>query len=74
MMQLFLAQLFFAALALAAPIADETAMAKAGGNAWQYGTGGGILGLIVLILDIIVFGSCISLRHDRPITTIGTVS
>ncbi|KAJ9129561.1 hypothetical protein NKR19_g10311 [Coniochaeta hoffmannii] len=64
MMQLFLAQLFFAALALAAPIADETAMAKAGGNAWQYGTGGGILGLIVLILDIIVFVEVI--KSSRP--------
>jgi hypothetical protein len=59
MMQHFLVQLFLAALALAAPIAEETVAATAGGNAWQYGTGGGILGLIVLILDIIVFGSCI---------------
>lgn len=57
-MQHFLSQLLFAALAFAAPIADETVKATAGGNAWQYGTGGGILGLIVLILDVIVFGSC----------------
>ena len=66
-MQLFLSQLLLAALALAAPMADETVMATAGGNAWQYGTGGGILGLIVLILDIIVFGACTSPCLDlRP--------
>lgn len=56
-MQLFLLQLFLTALAVAAPVADQTVVTTAGGNAWQYGTGGGILGLIVLILDIIVFGS-----------------
>lgn len=49
-------QLGLAALAFAAPIADETLTAASHDNAWQYGTGGGILGLIVLILDIIVFG------------------
>jgi len=62
MMLNLLAQLLFAVLALAAPIADEVVINTAGGNAWQYGTGGGILGLIVLILDIIVFGSCIPRR------------
>ncbi|CAI4214478.1 unnamed protein product [Parascedosporium putredinis] len=45
-----LLQLLLASLAFAAPI--ETADH---GNAWQYGTGGGIIGLIVLILDVIVF-------------------
>jgi hypothetical protein len=63
-MQFFLAQLFLAALALAAPMGDETVVATAGGNAWQYGTGCGILGVIVLILDIIVFGSCSSLASQ----------
>lgn len=57
MMQQFIAQLLLATLALAAPVAEGTVAATAGGNAWQYGTGGGIIGLIVLILDIIVFGS-----------------
>ncbi|KAK4640887.1 hypothetical protein QC762_607715 [Podospora pseudocomata] len=48
-----LAQLcWFATFALAAPV--DTVHVE-GGNAWQYGTGGGIIGLIVLILDIIVF-------------------
>ncbi|OIW23749.1 hypothetical protein CONLIGDRAFT_685984 [Coniochaeta ligniaria NRRL 30616] len=64
MMQYFLAQLFLAALALAAPIAEDAVVATAGGNAWQYGTGGGILGLIVLILDIIVFVEVI--KSSRP--------
>jgi len=49
----FFAQLCLAALAMAAPIAGELQAQKV--DAWQYGTGGGIIGLIVLILDIIVF-------------------
>ena len=55
MIQSLLFQLFLATLAMAAPIADDTVTA-AGENAWQYGTGGGIVGLIVLVLDIMVFG------------------
>jgi hypothetical protein len=51
-------QLCMAVLAFAAPIADETLTATGHGNAWQYGTGGGILGFIVLILDIIVIRTC----------------
>lgn len=47
-------QLCLAALIAAAPIADET-MTVAKATPWQYGTGGGIVGFIVLILDIIVF-------------------
>jgi hypothetical protein len=27
------------------------------GNAWQYGAGGGVLGFVVLILDIIVWST-----------------
>ncbi|KAK4213009.1 hypothetical protein QBC37DRAFT_317036 [Rhypophila decipiens] len=46
-----LAQLLFASFAAAAPVAVEAT----GNNAWQYGTGGGILGLVVLIVDIIFF-------------------
>ncbi|KAK4246653.1 hypothetical protein C7999DRAFT_32987 [Corynascus novoguineensis] len=44
-----LLQLCLAPLGLAAPISTQTL-----DNSWQYGTGGGLLGLIVLILDIIV--------------------
>lgn len=36
--------------AFAAPIE-----AQGHGDAWKYGTGGGVIGFIVLILDIIVF-------------------
>ena len=44
-------------LSLAAPmVAGDELSATAGGNAWQYGTGGGILSLAVLILDVIFFG------------------
>jgi hypothetical protein len=50
----FFAQLCLAALALAAPVAEQVTIQKT--DAWQYGTGGGIIGLIVLILDVIVFG------------------
>ena len=50
-----LVQLFWATLASAAPVVDETLMTTGVDNTWTYGTGGGILGFIVLILDIIVF-------------------
>ncbi|KAK3365544.1 hypothetical protein B0T24DRAFT_636064 [Lasiosphaeria ovina] len=60
----FIAQLCLAALALAAPIADETLTTAGHGNSWQYGTGGGILGLIILVLDIIVFIEV--LKSSRP--------
>ena len=47
-----LLQLCLASLGLAAPVATESL-----DNSWQYGTGGGLIGLVVLILDIIVFGT-----------------
>jgi hypothetical protein len=43
----------FALLSFA--VAEETVVATTHGNSWQYGAGGGVLGFIVLILDIIVF-------------------
>lgn len=49
-----LLQLCLVSLALAAPVAQEVT-ATTSGNSWQYGTGGGVIGFIVLILDIIVF-------------------
>ena len=59
----FLLQLCMAAFVAAAPIdADET-MTTAGVTPWQYGTGGGIIGLIVLILDIIVWSE---FNHHVP--------
>lgn len=53
-----LLQLCLASLALAAPVASEVTTAS---NTWQYGTGGGIIGFIILILDIIVFSTYIAL-------------
>lgn len=51
-----LLQLSLAALALGAPIVQDVSATTAG-NSWQYGTGGGIIGFIVLVLDIIVFST-----------------
>ncbi|KAK0376193.1 hypothetical protein CLIM01_06459 [Colletotrichum limetticola] len=74
----FLLQLCFALLAVAAPASDPAVGTAAHGNTWQYGTGGGILGFIVLVLDIIVFRESPSkqrprrpievLKSDRPVS------
>jgi len=48
------------ALAAAAPVSTESH-----GNSWQYGAGGGVVGFIVLILDIIVFMEV--LKSNRPV-------
>ncbi|KAI9149032.1 hypothetical protein HJFPF1_11077 [Paramyrothecium foliicola] len=60
MLSIFL-QLCLASLALAAPVSTTTAQ-----NTWQYGTGGGILGFIVLVLDIIVFIEIV--KSNRPVS------
>jgi hypothetical protein len=52
MFSLFL-HLCLAALCSAAPIADDFTTLNS--NATQYGTGGGIVGFIVLVLDILVW-------------------
>ncbi|OLN94137.1 hypothetical protein CCHL11_07199 [Colletotrichum chlorophyti] len=62
----FLFQLCFALLAVAAPTSDSVVGATGHGNTWQYGTGGGILGFIVLVLDIIVFIEV--LKSNRPVS------
>ncbi|CAL3972223.1 unnamed protein product, partial [Diplocarpon coronariae] len=49
--QIALSSLLFATLAIAQPISTEAVQE----NAWKYGTGGGVVGFIVLILDIMVF-------------------
>lgn len=54
MMFNLLLQLCLAALCHAAPIADDSFSAL-NSNATQYGTGGGIVGFIVLVLDILVW-------------------
>ncbi|KAK7730375.1 hypothetical protein SLS53_009075 [Cytospora paraplurivora] len=56
-------QLCLATLAFAAPLAQEVS-ATTLNNSWQYGTGGGVIGFIVLILDIIVFIEV--LKSSRP--------
>ncbi|RFU33039.1 hypothetical protein B7463_g3271, partial [Scytalidium lignicola] len=49
-------------LALGAPIEEINVSTTQ--NAWKYGTGGGVIGFIVLILDIIVFMEV--LKSSRP--------
>ncbi|KAJ4390818.1 hypothetical protein N0V93_004416 [Gnomoniopsis smithogilvyi] len=58
-----LLQFSLAALALGAPVVQDVSATTAG-NSWQYGTGGGIIGFIVLVLDIIVFIEV--LKSNRP--------
>lgn len=48
-------QLWLATLAFAAPVANDVAVSSA--KPWHYGTGGGIIGFIVLVLDIIVWST-----------------
>ncbi|PQE11084.1 Cardiolipin synthase protein [Rutstroemia sp. NJR-2017a BVV2] len=55
-----LLQFLLFTLAVAAPIVETTGH----GNAWKYGSGGGVVGFIVLILDIIVFIEV--LKSNRP--------
>lgn len=50
-------QLLLAGVGLAAPVSDVSAEGMS--NSWQYGTGGGLLGLVVLVLDVIVFSTFI---------------
>jgi hypothetical protein len=60
MFNLFL-QLCLAAVCYAAPIADETFSTM--DSTTQYGAGGGVVGFVVLVLDILVWSklhSCIS--------------
>ncbi|KAJ4169012.1 hypothetical protein NW754_010944 [Fusarium falciforme] len=54
-------QLWLASLAFAAPLAEGGVEATKA-NPWQYGTGGGIIGFIVLVLDILSKSS----SRDRP--------
>jgi hypothetical protein len=57
---LALLQLCLSAVAFAAPIS-----AMGDSSSMQYGAGGGVLGFVVLILDIIVWG-----KHERIIPVI----
>ncbi|KAF5535584.1 cardiolipin synthase [Fusarium napiforme] len=57
-------QLWLATLAFAAPIADDVTVT--GAEPWHYGTGGGIIGFIVLVLDILVWIEV--LQSNRPVS------
>lgn len=58
-------QFFLAMLAYAAPIADEISTKAT--EPWQYGTGGGIVGFIVLVLDILVWSMSLFLSPPSPL-------
>ncbi|KAI6713826.1 hypothetical protein PZA11_003268 [Diplocarpon coronariae] len=45
-------------------MAEETAVATGHGNAWKFGSGGGIIGLIVLVLDIVAILEIV--KSSRP--------
>ncbi|KAI8310535.1 hypothetical protein K4K61_000479 [Colletotrichum sp. SAR11_59] len=57
-------QLCFALLVAAAPV--DPILSTTSQNSWQYGTGGGVIGFIVLVLDIIVFIEV--LKSNRPVS------
>ena len=62
MIQLILLQLFLTALTFAAPLSSGSEFHTT--DAVGYGTGGGIVGLIVLVLDVLVFS-----KYSLPIGT-----
>ncbi|RMZ06440.1 hypothetical protein D0860_05557 [Hortaea werneckii] len=57
--------LTLAMLTFAAPVANDPTF-SAQSDAWQYGTGGGIVGFIVLVLDVIVWMEV--LQSNRPVS------
>ncbi|KAK3051455.1 hypothetical protein LTR09_007478 [Extremus antarcticus] len=57
-------QLCLAAVAFAAPLADHQIKTLGMNPGQQYGTGGGIVGFIVLVLDIIIWIEV--LKSSRP--------
>jgi len=63
MIQSILLQLFLTAIALGAPLSGSDASFHTT-DAVGYGTGGGIVGLIVLVLDVLVFIEV--LKSHRP--------
>jgi hypothetical protein len=54
-------------------MAEETSIISSHGNAWKYGSGGGLIGFIVLILDIIVFSTSRLIRRDDRANTSSAV-
>jgi hypothetical protein len=54
-------------------MAEETLSTTSPGNAWKYGSGGGIIGFIILILDIIVFSTSCFIRYSDRANTLSAV-
>lgn len=52
-----LLQLCLATWAFAAPLAEDAITTTTTTAPWHYGAGGGIIGFIILVLDLIVFGT-----------------
>jgi hypothetical protein len=61
-----LAQLLINLSLLAFAMAEETLKTTTHGNAWKYGSGGGVIGFIVLILDILVFSTSFHPPSPQP--------
>jgi hypothetical protein len=61
-----ISSLLFNLLLVSFAMADEMA-ASAIDNTWKYGTSGGVLGFIVLILDIMVFSTFLSPPYQLPL-------
>ncbi|GAP83835.1 putative conserved hypothetical protein [Rosellinia necatrix] len=60
----FLLQLCLATWVFAAPIADD--VVDIASKPWHYGAGGGIVGFIVLVLDLIVFIEVLKSNRSTP--------
>jgi Phospholipase_D-nuclease N-terminal len=54
-------------------MAEETLSTSSHGNAWKYGSGGGIIGFIILILDIIVMSMFYFIYHSDRANTLFAV-
>lgn len=63
-------QSLFTLLLVSFAMAEETLFATAHGNTWKYGTSGGVLGFIVLILVILVFRTSSSPFHFRHLNNL----
>jgi len=65
-LNMFLQFSLLSLFSLSFAMAEETLSTSSHGHAWRYGSGGGIIGFIILILDIIVFSTSCFIHHgDR---------
>jgi hypothetical protein len=58
---------------LSLTMAEETLSTSSHGNVWKYGSSGGLIGFIVLILDIIVFSTSRFIHHGDRANTLSAV-